>query len=65
MESLLNLRLDFVARKEKAILEWNIKIEDVDKAIKILEGGQVKDPSTITLYDDENPDSIRNTEDGI
>lgn len=65
LESLLTLRLDFIARKEKSIQEWDKKIEDVDKAIKIIEGGSAKNPSTITLYDDENPDYIRNSEDGI
>lgn len=62
IESLLVERQKLVDAKNKAIEKFDFEISEFDRAIKILEGRDIKDPSTITLYDDDHPDYIKGSQ---
>lgn len=55
---------DTLNEKNTMIEKYDAKLAELDQAIEVLCGNKINDKSQ-TSYDDENPDYIKGTEDGI
>lgn len=65
VQELVKKHDELVAEKRKIDEEFTAKILDIYSAIEILTGKKASEHISEILYDDQNPDYIRNTEDGI
>jgi len=62
---LLKKRAELIAERDKFIAQYLKEIQAIDLAIRAITGKSPTEVSALELYDDQNPDYIRNTEDGI
>lgn len=65
VETLLKKREQVVEERRKMNEKFDNEIEQLESAIVLIAEGKVWEVSITETYDDENPDQIRGTEDGI
>lgn len=58
-------REQLLAAQSKIFDEYQLQINEIEDALDVLVGKKVWRNSPSEVYDDANPDYIRNTEDGI
>lgn len=62
----LTVKRDFlIGKRDELIAQYNSQIAEIEDALDVLAGKKVWRTENQELYDDQNPDYIRNTEDGI
>lgn len=65
IDTLVAKRDQLISERDKMRDQFNSQIEEIEKSLVILAGGPVWENKMSTPYDDESPDAIRGTEDGI
>jgi len=65
IESLTTKRQQLVEERQKAIDRFDYEIAELDEAIEAISGRKVKEVISEVIYDDENINYIKGTEDGI
>jgi len=62
IETLLNQRNSLVLEKNAAMSKFNEEISSIEAAIETLSGKKVWETISETVYDDENPNYIRSSQ---
>lgn len=65
IDTLLKKRESLQIERNAMYLKYNEEIREITEAIEQLTGKPFGEHASPTLYDDENPDYIKGTEDGI
>lgn len=65
IETLTQKRETLIKERDQMYWKFNEQIREIEDALAELTGQAVGKAANIALYDDENPDYIRGTEDGI
>lgn len=65
VDALVEKWKEVVAEREKMYNDYSAQIDELETAIKLITGENPKDMPLRERYDDEHPNYIRNTEDGI
>ena len=65
IETLIAKRDQLISERNKMRSQFDSQIEEIEESLIILSGGQPWENKMSTPYDDESPDTIRGTEDGI
>lgn len=65
IQELFNKMQQLEGERHKIVNDYNARIREIMNAIETLSGKKVYEIMNEYNYDDESPDYIRNTEDGI
>lgn len=59
LEALISKRAELIAEKEFMLSNFNAEITEIESCIELLSGIKVKDIVSETVYDDTNPNYIK------
>lgn len=65
LEALIEKRQNLIIERDNAVLTYNNQISELDSCIEILSGKKVWEVVNKTVYDDENPNYIRSSQEEI
>ena len=66
IDTLIKKRDQLIVQRDEAWSKFKEQIDEIEDALDTLAGKQVwRTQFNLVAYDDENPDYIKNTEDGI
>lgn len=65
IDTLMNKRGQLIIERDGIVNNFNAQIEEIEDALDKLAGKAVWRPEKTEAYDDENPNYIKGTEDGI
>lgn len=65
LETIIEKWKSLCAERDVMVAKFQAEIDQLENAIELLTGGNPNDAGFIERYDDESPDYIRGTEDGV